>query len=173
MKGESTAHPVPAADALPAQLRASLFGSGSGRRLCTPSSSARRAPEAGMSSSAARGGGGGDSPAAIPAASSHDDSWEAERLDCPAKPTPGPAPSSGLFSGKLSWPHRPCYRTRYSFYFHICETPALGAGKTTGPSPGGEGRLHGSGGLWRGHGTVAIERTRLKIRASDLKKKQE
>lgn len=64
---------------------------------------------------------------------------------------------SSLFSGNLSWLRRPCYPTRYSFYFYICETPALGAGKITGPSPGGEGRLCRSGGLRQGHSTVAIE----------------
>lgn len=36
--------------------------------------------------------------------------------------------------------------TCYSFYFYICETAALGAGKTTQPEPRRGGEAAGSGG---------------------------
>lgn len=66
-----------------------LCGSESGCRFCTSIVPAWRAFEGGMSGSSVHRG-GRDSPAVIPAAPSHDDSWEAEQLDCPFKPAPGP-----------------------------------------------------------------------------------
>lgn len=104
--------------------------------------------------------GGRDSPAVIPAAPSHDDSWEAEQLDCPFKPTPGPqwhrAARQPLRREPL--PAAPPLLSHVTaFIFTSVKHQPLGLGKQRGLSPGGEGRLCGLGGLRRGHGTVAIE----------------
>lgn len=109
----------------------------------------------------------------LPAAPCHNDSWEAERLDRPSKPTLGPqrlrAAQQPLQREPL--PAAPPLLSHVTaFIFTSVKHQPLRLGKQQGLSPGGERRLCRSWGLRRGHSTVAIERTHLKIRASDFKK---